>query len=209
MVCPPAFSINIFLNTFKMTGPKGNSQFCFLRMPIETLRFEGSKLNCFPRDQSSSDLLYCWKFMKPRCNSGCWSILVGNKAELPSDVIDFAMLPAQRFWQETVLLLAVMWPCGNQGECTLLGKNFQLKNKNYCFIFPIAFENNNSVPNWVCYGGFQNSQFGHMLPRLPLMQCNHNNASGIPKRLKDHSVTCDDGQSFILFFIILSSSLPV
>ena len=95
----------------------------------------------------------------------------------------------------------------------MLGKNFQPKNKNYCFIFPIAFENNKSckisMPNWVYYGGFQNSQLGHMLPRLPLMQCNHNNASGIPKRLKDLSVTCDDGQSFILFFIILSSSLPV
>ena len=31
-----------------------------------------------------------------------------NKALLPYDVIDFAMLPAQRFWQETVSLLAVM-----------------------------------------------------------------------------------------------------
>ena len=212
-VCPPAFSINIFLNTFKMTGPKGNSQFCFLRMPMETLRFEGSKLNCFPRDQSLSDLLYSWKFKKPCCNGGRRSTFVGNKGLLPSDVIDFVVLPAQRFWQETVSLSPVMWPQSNQGVCMMLGKNFQPKNKNYCFIFPIAFENNKSckisMPNWVCYGGFQNSQLGHMLPRLPLMQCNHNKASGISKRLKDYSVTCDDGQSVILFFIILSSSLPV
>ena len=26
--------------------------------PRETLRFEGNKMNCFPRDQSLSDLLY-------------------------------------------------------------------------------------------------------------------------------------------------------
>ena len=116
-----------------------------------------------------------------------------NKALLPYDVIDFAMLPAQRFWQETVSLLAVMWTWSHQWECTLLGKNFQLKIKNYCFKFPTAFKNNNSwkisVPNWVYYGGFQNNQLGHILPRLPLMQCNHHNASGIPKRLKDHLVT--------------------
>ena len=129
--------------------------------------------------------------------------------KLPFEVIDFAMLSALRFWQEAVSLLAVMWPWSKQGGCTLLEKNFQLKNKIHCFIFPITFENNNSVPNWVYYGGFQNSQLEHTLPRLPLTQCNHNNASGIPKWLKDHSVTCDDGQSFILFFIIVSSSLPV
>ena len=28
------------------------------REPRETLRFEGSKMNCFQRDQSLSDLLY-------------------------------------------------------------------------------------------------------------------------------------------------------
>ena len=32
-----------------MTGPEGNS---------ETLRFEGNKIHCSPRDQSLSDLLY-------------------------------------------------------------------------------------------------------------------------------------------------------
>ena len=184
-------------------------------MPMEALRFEGSKINCFPRDLSSRVMCYI--------AGNSWNLavklmtVVGQhsqvKKQLPSEVRDFAMLPAQRFWQETVSLLAVMWPWSPQWECTFLGKNFQLKNKNHCFIFLIAFENNNSckisVPDWVYYGGFQNSQLRHMLPRLPLMQCNHNNASGIPKRFKDHSVTCDYGHSFILFFIILSSSLPV
>ena len=30
------------------------------------------------------------------------SAFAGNSALLPSDVIDFAMLPAQRFWREIV-----------------------------------------------------------------------------------------------------------
>ena len=37
-----------------------------------------------------------------RCSGGRRSIFAGNIAVLPSDVIDFAMLPAQRFWRETV-----------------------------------------------------------------------------------------------------------
>ena len=59
-----------------MTGPEGNSEFCFLRISRrrdkvegddegddetksrETLRFEGNKIHCSPRDQSLSDLLY-------------------------------------------------------------------------------------------------------------------------------------------------------
>ena len=34
--------------------------------------------------------------------------VVGQHSVLPSDVIDFAMLPARKFWRETVLLLDVM-----------------------------------------------------------------------------------------------------
>ena len=40
--------------------------------------------------------------IKPRRNRGRRSTFVGYSALLPSDVIDFAMLPAQRFWRETV-----------------------------------------------------------------------------------------------------------
>ena len=77
--------------------------------PSETLRFEGNKIYCFPRDLSLSDLLYSWKLIKPRCNGGHRSKFAGNIALLPSDVIDFfAMLPAERFWRETVSLLNVM-----------------------------------------------------------------------------------------------------
>ena len=59
--------IDIFWNYIKhlMAGPEANSEFCFLRISMfpetksrETLRFEGKKIHCSPRDQSLSDLLY-------------------------------------------------------------------------------------------------------------------------------------------------------
>ena len=105
-----------------MTGPEGNSWFCFPR-------FEANKINCLPRDQSLRDLLYSWKFIKPRCNGGRRSTVAGNSVLLALDVIDFAMLPAQSFWRETVSLLGVMWPQGNQWERALLGRSFQSYNK--------------------------------------------------------------------------------
>ena len=61
-----------------------------------------------PSYQSLSDLLHSWKFIKPRCDSSQRSTFASNIALLPSDVIDFAMLPAQRFWRETVSLLDIM-----------------------------------------------------------------------------------------------------
>ena len=40
---------------YLMTGPEGNSEFCFPRNKHrETSRFEGNKIHCFPRDQSLS-----------------------------------------------------------------------------------------------------------------------------------------------------------
>ena len=54
-----------FIIKHLMTGPEGNSEFCFPRISMfpetklrETLRFEGNKIHCSPRDQSLSDLLY-------------------------------------------------------------------------------------------------------------------------------------------------------
>ena len=41
-------------------------------------------------------------------------IIQEEHALLPSDVIDFAMLPAQRFWRETVSSLDFMRPGSNQ-----------------------------------------------------------------------------------------------
>ena len=53
---------------------------------------------------------WSWKFIKPPCNGGGRSTFAGNSALLPSDVLAFAMLPAQKFWweRETASLLDVM-----------------------------------------------------------------------------------------------------
>lgn len=40
--------------------------------------------------------------MKPICNGGRRLKIAGNSALLPSDVLDFAVLLAQRFLRETV-----------------------------------------------------------------------------------------------------------
>ena len=47
------------------------------------------------------------EFIKPRFNGGRPSTFAGNSALLPSDVIDLAMLLAQRLWREKVSLLDV------------------------------------------------------------------------------------------------------
>ena len=55
-------------------------------------------MKCFPRDQSLSDLLYSTKrkTCKGNSNGGRRLTFAGNSALLPSDVIDFVLLPAQR-----------------------------------------------------------------------------------------------------------------
>ena len=55
-----------------------------------------------------------WKFNKLRCNGGRRTSFTRNIALLPSDVIDFAMLPAQRFWREKVSSLDFIRPGSNQ-----------------------------------------------------------------------------------------------
>ena len=82
-----------------MTGPDGNSEFCFPRISMfpetksrETLRFEGNKIHCSPRDQSLSDLLYSKTKQKQNlktageipaitCNSGQY--FAGNSELFP------------------------------------------------------------------------------------------------------------------------------
>ena len=90
----------------------------------ETLRFEGNKIHCSPRDQSLSDLLYSKnKWVKPviktkanfekcaeilattsghlqlhtliTCNSG--QHFAGNS--FPFDIIVFAILPTHGIWR--------------------------------------------------------------------------------------------------------------
>ena len=107
-----------------MTGPEGNSEFCFPRISMfsetksrETLRFEGNKIHCSPRDQSLSDLLFsktkqkqnlktALKFQRSRATAVNISRITVNC--FPFDVIVFAMLPAHGIWRKTVSLLDVM-----------------------------------------------------------------------------------------------------
>ena len=122
-----------------MTGPEGNSELCFPRISMfpstssrETLRFEGKKFNCFPRDQSSSDLFYSKtkqkQILKMRWDS-CDNIRPPSTTcsdhvqRFPFDVIVFAMLPAHGIWRKTVSLLDVMWPWTSQWMARCSGKN--------------------------------------------------------------------------------------
>ena len=65
-----AFVLFCYITNHLMTGPLGNSEFCFPRISMfpstssrETLRFSGNKIHCSPRDQSLS-VYYriSWKF---------------------------------------------------------------------------------------------------------------------------------------------------
>ena len=107
-----------------MTGPEGNSKFCFLRISMfpktksrETLRFEGNKIHCSPRDQPLSDLLcsktkqkqnlkIALRFQRSRATAVNISRVTVNC--FPFDVIVFTMLHAHGILWETVSLLDVM-----------------------------------------------------------------------------------------------------
>ena len=72
------------------------------------------------RSRADTTAVNAWH-QKPRMKSAWhpgWPLL--------SVVIDFTMLPAKRFWRETVSLLEVMWPRGNQREPALfaVGKKY-------------------------------------------------------------------------------------
>ena len=119
-----ALKRQLYNNKHLMTGPEGNSEFCFPRISIfpetksrETLRFEGNKIHCSPRDQSLSDLLYsetkqkqnlktALRFQRSRATAVNISRVTVNC--FPFDVIVFAMWPANGIWRETVSLLEVM-----------------------------------------------------------------------------------------------------
>ena len=56
-----AFVLFCYITNHFMTGPLGNSEYCFPRISMfhttssrETLRFSGNKIHCSPRDQSLS-----------------------------------------------------------------------------------------------------------------------------------------------------------
>ena len=133
-----------------MTGPLGNSEFCFPRISMfpstssrETLRFSLNKIHCSPRDQSLSDLLYsktkqkqnlktAMRFQPSRATAVNISRVTVNC--FPFDVIVFAMLPAHGIWRETVSLLDVMWPWTSQWMGALWREKRQLYNNCGCYM---------------------------------------------------------------------------
>ena len=61
-----AFVLFCYITNHLMTGPLGNSEYCFPRTSMfpstssrETLRFSGNKIHCSPRDQSLSVRCFC------------------------------------------------------------------------------------------------------------------------------------------------------
>ena len=132
-----------------MTGPEGNSEFCFPR--IATLRFEGNKIHRSPRDQSLSDLLYsktkqkqnlktALRFQRSFATAVNISRVTVNC--FPFDVIVFPMLPTHGIWWETVSLLDVMWPWTSQWMGALQREKRQLYNKKIGLIYQIHIYNN-------------------------------------------------------------------
>ena len=82
-----AFVLFCYITDHLMTGPLGNSEFCFPRISMfpstssrETLRFSGNKIHCSPRDQSLSvncqtlinDLTFLLKMKWPK-NKGFYN----------------------------------------------------------------------------------------------------------------------------------------
>ena len=73
------FVLFCYITNHLMTGPLGNSEFCFPRISMfpstssrETLRFSGNKIHCSPRDQSLS----VYYSMSPRW---IWSDKITNE----------------------------------------------------------------------------------------------------------------------------------
>ena len=67
---------------------------CFPKaQPRETLRFEGNNINCFPRNQS---------LRKTKKTTATADVGQLSRVTVHSDVIDFAMLPAQRLLSDVM-----------------------------------------------------------------------------------------------------------
>ena len=97
-------------NKHLMTGPEGNSEFCFPRISM------------FPETKSRETLKFENRAEIPAitCNSGQqWTVDRVTRNCFPFDVIAFAMLPAHGIWRETVSLLDVMWPWTSQWKDAL------------------------------------------------------------------------------------------
>ena len=106
-------------NKHLMTGPEGNSEFCFPRISMtkarETLRFEGNKIHCSPRDQALIDLLYSKNGSNRWKTNSATAVNISRVTVncFPVDVIIFAMLPAYGVWRESFIVrchVTMNWP---------------------------------------------------------------------------------------------------
>ena len=89
-----AFVLFCYITNHLMTGPFGNSEFCFPRISMfpstssrETLRFSGNKIHCSPRDQSLSVNYYSTLHLiclgrKKLAKSLFWGILGAHRIKL-------------------------------------------------------------------------------------------------------------------------------
>ena len=103
-----------------MTGPVGNSEFCFPRISdylnVSRDEVEGNieirgKQN-FSKTNQKQNLKTALRFQRSRATAINISRVTVNC--FPFDVIVFARSPAHGIWQETVSLLDVMWPWTSQ-----------------------------------------------------------------------------------------------
>ena len=107
-----------------MTGPEGNSEFCFPRIFVSgNIEIRGKQNSLCPKGPVISDLLYsktkqkqnlktALRFQRTRATTVNISRVTVNC--FPFDAIVFAMLPARNIWRETVSLLDVMSPWTSQ-----------------------------------------------------------------------------------------------
>ena len=88
-----------------MTGPGKTVNFVSGESKTKSIVSLGTSLQviCFIAHEKN---FFVYKFTK--INLAGSQHFADNIAKLPSDVIDFATLPSQRFWRETVSLLDVM-----------------------------------------------------------------------------------------------------
>ena len=92
-----------------MTGPEGNSEFCFPRISMfpetksrETLRFEGNKIHCSPRDQSLSVYYYMASFAsgQDEPNRALWLATRAGKMEPSCAFGTTRCIPQAKFHQK-------------------------------------------------------------------------------------------------------------
>ena len=124
-----------------MTGPQGNSEFCFPRISMfpttqrlgKHWQVSVNKIHCCPRDQSLSDCYIAKQMGQTGWFIDKWRATAVNISRVtvncfPFDVIVFAMLLFYVVWRETVSFLDVMGQWTGQWMSALYREKRQLYN---------------------------------------------------------------------------------